>query len=75
LEQYGVDLGEFFRIQGNIVPCFERETLPECMSPRFECTDKQKVMFAVIELIEGWKDFPQYRKLLERFIERFVNKV
>jgi len=75
LEQYGVDLGEFFRIQGNIVPCFERETLPEGMNPRFECTDEQKVMFAVIELIEGSKYFPQYRTLLERFVEKFTKEV
>ena len=75
LEEYGVDIGEFFRIQGNIVPCFERETLPEGMNPRFECTDEQKVMFAVIELIEGWKDFPQYRTLLERFVEKFTKEV
>jgi len=75
LKQYGVDLGEFFRIQGNVVPCFERETLPEGMSPRFECSDEQKTMFAVIELIEGSKDFPQYRIILERFIEKFTKEV
>jgi len=74
-KMYGVDLGEFFRIQGNVVPCFERETLPEGMSPRFECSDEQKTMFAVIELIEGSKDFPQYRIILERFIEKFTEEV
>ena len=75
LKQYGVDLGEFFRIQGDVVPCFERETLPEGMNPRFECSDEQKTMFAVIELIEGSKDFPQYRIILERFIEKFTKEV
>jgi len=75
LEEYGVDIGEFFRIQGNVVPCFERETLPEGMNPRFECTDEQKVMFAIIELIEGSKYFPQYRVLLERFVEKFTKEV